>query len=719
MAKTIEIGPYSAYAIAVANGYKGTEKEWLASLVGPRGIQGASITNVQIDSNEHIIITIHDPATNTDTTVDAGPIDNTSAVQSIQQAAQAAITQLTQAQTDGVNAINSARDTALQQVTASTEAAQTAATQAAESASNAATAASIAAQSTASAAASAQTAKQAETAATQAATSAAADANATAQSEANASKSAVAAASSATAANQSKIDAESAKTAAVAAKTAAETARSVAQAAQTAAESAKTAAASSAAAAAGSSTSAQTHATTAQQAAETATSAAETAAEDAAGAVSEQLKEDVQGIVDNLDGLSEAIAIKETATGEVISVADSAAAKLRGLRIYGKSGQATTTGAQLLDIREEIASYGTSITATTDGTGGVTINGTAGVGGQADIYLVGSWDSSEVLFEEDTYTFSVDGLSADESLYVINNQSAVKQSIGTGSCTVTSQITGLSIRLKAGKTYSNLKIYPMLSASSSAKPWEPYTGGKPSPSPEYPQEIESAGDSGNITVTLSDGGDKVQTLTYPTPNGLPGIPVESGGNYTDAEGQQWVCDEVDFGRGKYVQRVRIRAVESGDSGGISTTTSNEKITRCYIKTPGKMPKNIGVRCNILSYSSDYIYANIPENFIIDESSTNVLFAVAKNYGSTFNEIRQKLITAGAKILYVLATPVETNLTPEQLTAYAALATYNPNTTITTDSDPAAGVSVDYVADTKTYIDNKIAAISESILGGNT
>lgn len=62
MAKTIEIGPYSAYAIAVANGYKGTEEEWLASLVGPRGMQGASIINVQIDSNEHIIITIHDPA---------------------------------------------------------------------------------------------------------------------------------------------------------------------------------------------------------------------------------------------------------------------------------------------------------------------------------------------------------------------------------------------------------------------------------------------------------------------------------------------------------------------------------------------------------------------------------------------------------------------------------------------------------------------------------
>ena len=218
------------------------------------------------------------------------------------------------------------------------------------------------------------------------------------------------------------------------------------------------------------------------------------------------------------------------------------------------------------------------------------------------------------------------------------------------------------------------------------------------PTPESPVEIESAGDSGNITVTLSDGGDKVQTLTYPTPNGLPGIPVESGGNYTDAEGQQWVCDEVDFGRGKYVQRVKIRSVESGDYGNISSTNSTDELNRCYINAPGKLPKNVGVRCNLFAYSKDYIYNTIPENYIIDEASTSVLFAVAKNYGSTFAEIRQKLINAGAKILYALATPIETDLTPEQLEAYAALTTYKLNTTITTDSDPAAGIGVKYLTD---------------------
>lgn len=53
-----------------------------------------------------------------------------------------------------------------------------------------------------------------------------------------------------------------------------------------------------------------------------------------------------------------------------------------------------------------------------------------------------------------------------------------------------------------------------------------------------------------------------QLLTLPTPNGLPGIPVTSGGNYTDSTGQQWVCDEVDLERGVKVQRVDKAAFDS-------------------------------------------------------------------------------------------------------------------------------------------------------------
>lgn len=109
----------------------------------------------------------------------------------------------------------------------------------------------------------------------------------------------------------------------------------------------------------------------------------------------------------------------------------------------------------------------------------------------------------------------------------------------------------------------------MLNAGSTALPWEPYTGGKPSPSPDYPQELVSAED---VSVTISDGGDGSQTITLT--GDLPGIPVDSGGNYTDPDGQQWVCDTIDVVAKQKTQRIGIIDGYNGESVGdvwMSTT----------------------------------------------------------------------------------------------------------------------------------------------------
>lgn len=60
----------------------------------------------------------------------------------------------------------------------------------------------------------------------------------------------------------------------------------------------------------------------------------------------------------------------------------------------------------------------------------------------------------------------------------------------------------------------------------------------------------SVGDSATFTnFKIAQG---PQTMNISTPNGLPGIPVDSGGNYTDASGQQWICDEIDFVQSIYI-----------------------------------------------------------------------------------------------------------------------------------------------------------------------
>ena len=89
-------------------------------------------------------------------------------------------------------------------------------------------------------------------------------------------------------------------------------------------------------------------------------------------------------------------------------------------------------------------------------------------------------------------------------------------------------------------TISNIQI----EASSAATPYEPYTS---------------------------------QSLILSTPNGLPGIPVDSGGNYTDASGQQSACDVKDYGTGKYTQMV-----------GHIESYNGESITTPYMSTTGQL-----------------------------------------------------------------------------------------------------------------------------------
>ena len=103
------------------------------------------------------------------------------------------------------------------------------------------------------------------------------------------------------------------------------------------------------------------------------------------------------------------------------------------------------------------------------------------------------------------------------------------------------------------------------------------------PSPENPIPINSIGDSGSVDVVVSDNNGNSQTLTINTPNGLCGIPVDTGGNYTDSTWQQWICDEVDFERGVYVQRI-----------GRIASYNNEQLSTKYMSTTGKLTTGASV-----------------------------------------------------------------------------------------------------------------------------
>ena len=210
------------------------------------------------------------------------------------------------------------------------------------------------------------------------------------------------------------------------------------------------------------------------------------------------------------------------------------------------------------------------------------------------------------------------------------------------------------------------------------------------PTPENPVEIVSIE---NPTVSVNE-----QTISIPRT--LPGIPVTSGGNYTDANGQQWICDEVDFERGVYVRRCGELVIDG--SGYIDVGQHSNGQCYCRQDAPGiivlegSVPKMVlcdRYMASPWTNNNNMAYGIGRAMILTDNRFTDVATAISI------------LSVEKPRCMYVLAYPIETALSETELAAYRALHTNKPNTTILNDS--GAYMSVDYTADTKLYIDNKI------------
>lgn len=201
-----------------------------------------------------------------------------------------------------------------------------------------------------------------------------------------------------------------------------------------------------------------------------------------------------------------------------------------------------------------------------------------------------------------------------------------------------------------------------------------------------------------------------QTTDIATPNGLPGIPVASGGNYTDADGQKWICDEVDFAKGVYVQNIKVSkslnklgwftwGVNKGANGitgfftydidipKIDNVISNIALYNGNIYGG----KNAGICASIIKPTSTtpYMILSVRNDTISDISSDN----------AAIQSFKDMLAETDAYMMYVLATPIETPLTSDQLAAYKQLHTYADSTAIiSNDANAHMGVTYRRVRD---------------------
>ena len=389
-------------------------------------------------------------------------------------------------------------------------------------------------------------------------------------------------------------------------------------------------------------------------------------------------------------------------TGNPIAVDDAFAAPLRGLTVYGKSTQDGTptpdapvpivsagdgggitvkvTGRNILDMRNSGKSVTNSgVTYTRNADYSFTRAGTA-TESTGNIWMAGGYLIKPKADLSNVFCVLLKGVKYSIKDCVLLATSPAGSALVARKNFVPTQdmyITGVrNENFTVGKTYNDI-VYPAVYVGEKALQYEPY---------------------------------REQLLTLPTPNGLLGIPVTSGGNYTDPSGQQWVCDEVDLEREVKVQRIASFVIDAKNANKIFITNIYTHVTvatNARIATPQKMNKDVQLErcvfCEVLpwvksAWASHVNGIGVAENDSVDLTIENSYLGLSE--ASTDDERKTALVkyftNKPCQVVYRIATPIETPLTPAEIAAYKALTTYAPDTVV--QASDGAGVKLGYQKD---------------------
>lgn len=243
------------------------------------------------------------------------------------------------------------------------------------------------------------------------------------------------------------------------------------------------------------------------------------------------------------------------------------------------------------------------------------------------------------------------------------------------------------------------------------------------PTPENPIPIVSVGEDGSVTLTISDTAEQKQMFPIPTSSGLPGIPVKSGGNYTDSTGQQWICDSIERnadGGWEVVKRCKKFKLKPEDK--ISSTHLYNTVTFDAGYWPFRVKKWIGqIRKSSMALSNLFLCNQSTWN-LKSEAAYTVETTMDFNLSFTrlgvnqdtpvaeaINKLKEWISNNDLYFIAQLVTPATTPITdPELIVKLNALHTYYGITNLfCTDN---AGQRIQYLADTKLYIDNKLQSL---------
>lgn len=186
-----------------------------------------------------------------------------------------------------------------------------------------------------------------------------------------------------------------------------------------------------------------------------------------------------------------------------------------------------------------------------------------------------------------------------------------------------------------------------------------------------------------------------QSLSISTPTGLPAIPVDSDGNYTDANGQQWIADYIDLKRGKYVQNICDLPLKNINlewcTWGVNYIVSNGTGFYAYL-TKYAHVGNTKTLATICQHNADAwggrkigCNAEVNGNYITISLHTSDLDDASDNK-KAIESFKKIVEQTDAHVLYVRAEPIERDLTSEEIEAYKNLVTYAGTTIVENDAE---------------------------------
>ena len=388
-------------------------------------------------------------------------------------------------------------------------------------------------------------------------------------------------------------------------------------------------------------------------------------------------------------------------SGEVIIVNDSSDRAFQGMEIFGKSTQNTASGEASPDHPVEIESAGANGMIRVNVFGANIINfpegeaknnGITYTSSKGAVTVVGTTGSSSSQTDTGILAYILPKLKG--VFYLSGTTQNVNVNIkkvcadgtikyfGGGKITLDGDEREVKVYIKVDSNKSvNETVRPMVNAGDTPLPWEPFKS-----RPE---------------------------LQISTPDGLPGIPVTSNGNYIDPNGRHWVCDELNPAQGERLNRLKKASLANRQW----TQSTNHRFYTS-LNDASKITSYCLVLCNCYKGTSEghQLTNNNQISLYKDSNNTypdeNWLY-IRDDTVSTPEEMQQKMNQLNAEIIYITASPTKTTLPQEVMEAYGKLHSNDPVTTIMTDA--GAGMKVKYIVDTKKYIDQKIEAVNRAIV----